>query len=117
MTSLPPFTTPFVQIADIDTVVTVVTSADRSITMEARPMPAWPTTHDKRRYKITPQILSRQPNRTPLIQPNFGPAGGSELLPVSASPSGGDSDCNKVEKSMRRLQRAGFSPRGGYSYI
>ena len=110
MTSLPPFTIPFDTIADIDRVVTVVTSADRSIMIEARPMPAWPTTHDKRRYKITPQILSRQRSRTPLIQPNFaGSAGVAELLPVSASPSGGDSDCNKVEKSMRRLQRSGFS--------
>ena len=69
---LPPLTSPLVQTADMDNVVKVVTTADNRTITEAKPIPAWPTTQDNRKYNITPHMLRRQPNRTPLIQPNFG---------------------------------------------
>lgn len=56
----------------MDNVVRVVTTADRSTMTVAKPIPAWPTTHESRKYSITPHMLRRQPNNTPLIQPNLG---------------------------------------------
>lgn len=56
---LPPFTIPFVHIADMDKEVITVTTAERSITSVARPIPAWPVTQDRRRKSITPHIFNR----------------------------------------------------------
>ena len=68
----PPLTSPLVQTADMDNVVRVVTTADKSTMTVAKPIPACPTTQESRKYSITPHMLSRQPNSTPLIQPNLG---------------------------------------------
>ena len=68
----PPLTSPLVQTADMDNVVRVVTTADRSTMTVAKPIPACPTTQESRKYSITPHMLRRQPNNTPLIQPNLG---------------------------------------------
>lgn len=68
---LPPLTSPFEQTADMDNVVKVVSKADKRTTKEAKPIPAWPTTQDSRKYSITPHILRRMPSSTPLIQPGL----------------------------------------------
>ena len=68
----PPFTSPLVQTADMDNVVRVVTTADRSTITVAKPIPACPTTQESRKYSMTPHMLRRQPNSTPLTHPNFG---------------------------------------------
>lgn len=71
MHNLPPLTTPFVLIADIDKAVIVVTT----VVVEIRKMPwrtpAWPTTQLRRRKSITPQMFKIHRISTPLIQPNF----------------------------------------------
>ena len=56
---IPPLTSPFVHIADIDKAVIVVTTPDSRMTSTESPIPACPTTHDKRRNNITPHMLSR----------------------------------------------------------
>ena len=58
-TKLPPRTSPFVQMADMESVVMVVTTAERRMTTMACQIPAWPTTHDSRKKIITPKMLSR----------------------------------------------------------
>ena len=55
----PPRTSPFVQMADMESVVTVVTTPDRMMMTIAWPIPACPTTHDRRRKIMTPKMLSR----------------------------------------------------------
>lgn len=56
---LPPFTSPFVQIADIETDVIKVTTTESKIITEVSPVPAWPTTHDNLKNNITPQMFRR----------------------------------------------------------
>ena len=68
----PPLTSPWVQTANMDNVVRVVTTADKNTMTVAKPIPACPTTQESRKYSITPHMLRRQPNSTPLIQPNLG---------------------------------------------
>ncbi len=46
--------------ADIDNVVMTVTTVERRMMREARPIPAWPVTQLRRINNITPQILRRQ---------------------------------------------------------
>ena len=67
----PPFTSPFVQIADMDNAVMVVTTVANNTTTLDNPIPAFATIHGIRKNKITPQIFRRVGNKTPLIQPNF----------------------------------------------
>ena len=71
---LPPLTSPFVHTADMERVVTTVTSADNKIMTADQPIPAWPTTHVSRRNSITPQMFNRHRSMTPFNQPNFGAA-------------------------------------------
>ena len=80
MKNKPPLTCPFVQIADIDNVVIVVTTAARRTISDISPIPACPVSHGSLRYKITPQIFKRQGTRTPLHQPNFNLGSGREAL-------------------------------------
>jgi len=56
---LPPFTSPFVQMADMDMVVRAVTVEERATMTVASPIPAWPVTHDSRRNNITPNMFNR----------------------------------------------------------
>ena len=56
----------------MDNVVNQVTTAERMMMTVDHPIPACPATQVSRRYNITPQILSRHRNITPLIQPNLG---------------------------------------------
>ena len=69
---LPPLTSPLVQTADMDNVVNHVTTADSTMITVDQPIPACPATHVSRKYNITPQMLRRQRNMTPLSQPNLG---------------------------------------------
>ena len=101
---LPPFTSPLVQTADIDNVVKVVTTADKRMMTVAKPIPAWPTTQDSLKYSITPHMFRRQPNSTPLIQPNFGAAFDAPLDLISNwSPSS-----SLLSSSMGSLERSPY---------
>ena len=55
----PPLTSPLVQIADMDKAVSVVTTAAKSMTPVVSPIPACPTSQDKRRNSITPNMFSK----------------------------------------------------------
>ena len=59
------------QIADIDSAVIVVTQVARMTTIDDNPIPALATIHGMRRNKITPQMLRRVGNNTPLIHPSL----------------------------------------------
>ena len=67
----PPFTSPFVQMADIDKVVNVVTIVAKSTIPEAIRIPASPTTHGNLKNSITPQIFRIVGTKTPFTQPNL----------------------------------------------
>lgn len=56
---LPPLTSPLVQIADMETVVMVVTTEDSRIMTDVRPIPACPVIHVRRRNNITPKMFSK----------------------------------------------------------
>ena len=65
----PPLTCPFVQIADIDTDVTMVTTVANNIITKDSPIPACPTIHESLKNMMTPQIFSRHGKSTPRIHP------------------------------------------------
>lgn len=79
--NLPPLTTPFVLIADIDNAVIVVTTVVVKIKIVPSTIPACATTQLRRRNSITPQIFRMHLIKTPFIQPNFN-------VPCSRSASG-----------------------------
>lgn len=56
---LPPLTSPFEQIADVDNAVRVVTNEETKTIRVASPMPALPTTHERRMNSITPHMFRR----------------------------------------------------------
>lgn len=56
---LPPLTSPLVQIADMETVVMVVTTEDSRMMTDVRPIPACPVIHVRRRNNITPKMFSK----------------------------------------------------------
>lgn len=59
--------------ADNDNVVVTQTTADIAMISRVCPIPAWATTHAKRRNSITPQIFNRHGISTPTIHPSLIP--------------------------------------------
>jgi hypothetical protein len=70
--NIPPLTSPFVQTADIDNVVIIVTMEESRMITVDQPIPDCPTIHVSRKNRITPQIFRRHLSITPFNQPNFG---------------------------------------------
>ena len=60
----PPLTSPLVQTADMDNVVRVVTTTDKSPMTVAKPIPACPTTQESRKYSRGSQIAHLWSNQT-----------------------------------------------------
>lgn len=71
--NLPPATSPFVLIADMEVVVITHTTAEMAMIRRVCPIPDCATTQDNRRKSITPQMLSKHGISTPWIHPNFTP--------------------------------------------
>jgi len=61
----PALTVPLVAIADIDDVVTKVTTEAMETIAMAKGIPAWPTTQPNRRNMMTPKMLSMHETKTP----------------------------------------------------
>ena len=85
---------PFVDTADIEIVVMVVTTFDKTSTPIPSKIPACPTTHVRRRNNITPQMFRRHLMYTPSNQPNLS-------APV---PSGCSSSSSSAIPSMLILR-------------